>query len=128
MKKIITWFSLTMVSALMCMAFVACTPSSLEKADKKLSAEGYDVQTVEVDKGGTLIATDFSDKTEPEALYAVLFESKKDAKAYYDKLKSTRVMIEGIKEILEVDSVSSPIQKGKWVYLGTPDAIEDFAD
>ncbi len=116
MKKMIKWISLVAASAFGMMLF-ACVPSGLEKAENKLAREGYNVTVSTKDGVEYLYATKLDDN-ETEELYAYRFDSKNEAKTFY-KNKKAELLSKGL---------SSPIQEGKWVYVGTPDAIEDFED
>ncbi len=123
MKKAIKWMPLLAVSALTCMAFVACAPSTLEKAEEKLVKEGYKVQ-IETDMGdvkeckGALMATK-TEEGHTDVLMAWLFDSRGAAKDYYNEYKD---------QLNEMSESSSPVLDGKWIYIGTSDAIEDFTD
>lgn len=111
MKK----FLVALMAALTCFACVACAPANLEKAEEKMEEAGYEV--IVSDKAipgvdgsvGSITAGKIGD-----GIIAVLFESKADAKEYYEEHKD-----EG-----KEDQVVK--QDGKWVYMGTEDAIEDF--
>ena len=103
-KKILCLFLATVA----CLFITACTPSSLGKAKDKMKKEGYTVTTYEVEADGVvggIMAVD----SEFDMLYAVLFESRADAKAF-------------------AENSASGVQDGKWVYWGTEDAIEDFTE
>lgn len=125
MKKLIKWISLAL-AATSCAMFAACTPSSLEKAKEKMAKEGYEVfeiskyvpsillpetcvgnmAAVEVE-GLNILSADW--------LYACLFETANDAKAF-------------VADWDEVIGKGTAIQDGKWVYAGSEDAIEDFTE
>ncbi len=127
MKKMLKWIALAFASMLMCVAFVACVPSNLEKAESKLAKEGYNVEVVTdlgEDKCQGAIRAMKSDGEETDVLMAWLFDSAGDAKDYYNKYKDQLNDMAS-----EGGSIySSPILKGKWIYIGTSDAIEDFED
>lgn len=123
MKK----FLVALMAALTCLACVACAPSNLEKAEEKMKEAGYKVTVMDGDKAkliagddavGVIIAGDveFSfTNTDAEFFTAVLFETRDDAKDYYEDIKDE-----------EADEDQVVKQDGKWVYVGTEDAIEDF--
>lgn len=126
MKKIIKWITLAAASALTCVAFMACAPTSLDKAYEKLAMEGYKVQIIEADvniKGhvGGINAqrTETDDgAVDMDVLMAYLFDSKSAAKEFYE---------EQLGKTSEND-VGSLLREGKWVYMGTADAVDDFID
>ena len=114
MKKLIT----LLLAALTCLSLSACAPMDLDKAEAKMEKAGY---TVVVDKTlsgllnkdivGTLVATKSGD-----LLTATLFEDMEAAKEYYDDLVDKNK-----------DKEDQVVKKsGKWVFVGTEDAIEDF--
>ena len=81
-----------------------------------MKREGYTVTSYDMSEvvdglAGGFMATK-TDEGEVEQLVALLFDSKKDAKDYYNDLSDK----------------SNVIQEGKWVYWGTEDAVEDFED
>ena len=111
MKKILCAI-LAFVSIL---CFAACVPSNMENAEKKMKKEGYTVIAYTDDEAEGLVggfkATKFEDFT-TDSIFALFFESSKDAKEFYKNMKDK----------------STAIQEGKGVYWGTEDAIEDFED
>ena len=111
MKK----FLCAVLAAIACVGCVACVPSNMEKAEKKMKKEGYTViaYTDEEAEGlvGGFNATKM-DEWELDNLTALLFESRKEAKDFYN----------------DMNNKGNAIQEGKWVYWGTEDAIEDFED
>ena len=122
MKKLITIF----LVVLTCLCFAACTPANVEKAKEKMEAAGYSVElisedVVEIGLGeeaeGSIIAT----KTEggllnlkTYILTAVLFDSTKAAKEYYEQTVENAGGDTGVK------------QSGKWVIVGSLEAIDEF--
>ena len=112
MKKIIC----AVLSAVSCLGFAACTPSSVEKAEEKMKKEGYTVVAYE-DKNaeglvGGFSATKAEGFLDGENVTALLFETSDDAKAFME----------------EGGAKLNAIRDGKWVYWGTEDGIEDFTD
>ena len=108
MKKIISLILVALVTVT-CFAFTACVPMNLEKAETKMKEEGYIVVDYSVDSDGCvggLLAT----RNIVDSLHALLFDSIKSAKNYYEDLSDK----------------SSAIQKGRWVYWGTEEALDDF--
>ncbi len=121
MKKTIKWMTIAAASAFACVAFVACKPSTLEKAEEKLTELGYTVEleTTKIDGcEGRLYATKSEDGV-LDKLYAYLFETTEDAKAFFEKYE---------KVSNESSNTLSPVRDGKWVYLGTEGAVSDFID
>ena len=123
MKKIWKWITLSVLSMLTCAILFACTPSNLDKAESKMEDAGYKVTelSANADEGivGGINATkanvDLANLNfEAETIFAYLFESKKDAEAYANK----------VRENWSEDSAL--VQDGKWVYWGTSKAVEDF--
>ena len=122
MKK----FIMLVLSALTCLCFVACAPKTVEKAKEKMEAAGYSVELISEDVAeiglgeeaeGSIIAT----KTEggllnlkTYILTAVLFDSTKAAKEYYE-------------QTLENSNGDTGITRsGKWVVVGNVEAIDEF--
>lgn len=120
MKKIVKRIGLVLTMAVLCVSLFACVPSSLEKAQEKMAREGYNVVNINVDAldgaEGGIMATDL---LEGDMLIAVRFESVKAAK-------------QGLKDWDELMSKlgkqGTAIRDGRWVYSGSGDAVEDFAD
>ena len=112
MKKILC----AVLAAVACLGMAACVPSNMEKAEKKMKEEGYTVITYTDDEAeglvGAFTATKMEGLLNVDNVTALLFESSKAAKNYYEGL----------------DNKGSALQDGKWVYWGTEDAIEDFTD
>ena len=108
-----------LLAVLMCFSLTACAPMSVESAEKKMEKAGYTVKVID----GTLaeiVAEDAEAQLvamkSGDILTAVLFEEADDANAYYKKLVDD-----------EKDKEDQIVKKsGKWVYVGTEDAIEDF--
>ena len=125
MKK----FLLGLLAAIMCIGMAACAPANLEKAEKKMEDAGYKVEVTDDADAVKLLTAEgavgmivamkgeFSLTTgiDGDMVTAVLFESASAAKDYYEKVSE---------EEKEEDQVIK--QDGKWVYVGTEDAVEDF--
>ena len=125
MKK----FLLAVITAIMCIGMAACAPANLEKAEKKMEDAGYKVEVTDDADAVKLLTAEgavgmivamkgeFSLTTgiDGDMVTAVLFESASAAKDYYEKVSE---------EEKEEDQVIK--QDGKWVYVGTEDAVEDF--
>lgn len=114
MKKLITF----MLAAMTCVSLTACAPADLDKAEAKMEKAGYMVVVDDTISGllnksivGTVVATKSGD-----ILTATLFEDVKSAKEYYEDLVD--------KDKDKEDQVVK--RSGKWVFVGTEDAIEDF--
>lgn len=114
MKKKLKSSLLVLTTVILSAAFFACTPTSLEKAEKKMKLEGYTViKTVEEAEGFVGgFSAEKPDDGRIEKLIALLFDSRSSAKKYYESA------VEGSNLILD----------GKWVYSGTEDGIDDFTD
>ena len=112
MKKILC----AVLAAIACLGMAACVPSNMDKAEEKMKKEGYTViaYTDEEAEGlvGAFTATKMEGLLDIDNVTALLFESSKAAKNYYEGL----------------DNKGSALQDGKWVYWGTEDGIEDFTD
>ena len=115
MKKTFKIIATTALSVLACATLFACVPSNIEKAEKKMKKEGYKItelpETFLSPDGfeNGFVATKIGSFTEKDGLTVILFDDKDSAKKYYEDL-------------------NQGVQKGKWVYYGTEDAIEDFED
>ena len=122
MKKIIKLITMAVFSVLACCMLVACVPSNLEKAEKKMEKEGYVVISIGDDNKdaegviGGFNATKAEGLLDVDTLFALLFDSKANAEAYYEDAKAT------------LKDKGTVKHKGKWVYVGTEDAVEDFED
>ena len=115
MKKGSKILSLACLFAVSASFLAACKPTSVEKAKEKMKEEGYTVEAYEINEDGVkggFIATKGT-LLDLDSMTAILFETKKDAKEYYEEVGGED---------------SKWIQEGKWVFLGTEDAIEDFKD
>lgn len=108
MKKIISLILVALVTVT-CFAFTACTPFNIDKAKTKMKEEGYVVVDWPIDSEG-FVGGILATRNIVDSIYALLFDSVKSAKDYYEN---------------KADK-SSAIQKGRWVYWGTEDAIDDF--
>ena len=133
MKKRAKWLALAAASALGCMTLAACAPTNLDKAYKKMSAEGYKVDIIAENKDddeGLLIARKSESLTERDVIVACLFENKEDAKEFYEEVKyNAGIFLAGLAIYgVDAEDVGSPTRDGKWVYFGSSDAIEDFTD
>ena len=126
MKKFMT----LLLAALTCLCFAACAPANLEKAQEKLKDAGYTIvtysdETIEgVDGSVGSITAAKSDSVvgglmgDGEMIMAVLFESASAAKSFYNENKDE------LEDEGEEDSVVK--LDGKWIYVGTEQAVKDF--
>ncbi len=118
MKKFAKLLSATLLTVMLSVILVACIPANAEKATTKMKEEGYSVTAVDEnilpEKAVEGIYAVEGSILDNESIWVYWFESKDDAKAYYDDLE------EGSNTIKKM--------KGKCVYIGTADAIEDFED
>lgn len=133
MKKLVKILTTAIVSVLACCMLVACVPSNVEKAEKKMEKAGYAVLAVSennptigeaIDEADDLVGGFIATKvgggiigaiTDSNTMIALLFEDKESAKEFLTEDSA----------LLKV-AYGDLIQKGKWVYGGTSDAIETF--
>ena len=111
MKKIIC----ALLAVLACLSFVACTPTSIEKAKEKMRKEGYNVAAYSNKEAEGCVGGFIAEEKgllNMDMITALLFESSDAAKTFMEQVG---------------DSLNA-IRDGKWVYWGTEDAIEDFTD
>lgn len=118
MKKALKFLSLAMMVLFTGALLTACVPSNVEKATEKMEEADYlviDYTKADDAEGclGGLLATKILDG---EGLIAILFDSKDNAKDYYENLTDKDT------------EYGNFLQKGKWVYAGTDGAIEVFED
>ena len=127
MKKALKKIFLALAMTMTLFALVACVPSSVEKAKKKMAKEGYTVLSIDEDVLDALdidgavggINATKRDGLSIDSLIAVRFASVKDAKAAiadWDALMN------------RFGAKGTAIRDGKWVYSGSEDGIEDFTD
>ncbi len=120
MKKLLKIIATSVLSVLACATLFACVPSNIEKAEKKMAKEGYDVKDIgKLGDGcvGGISARKADLQDGIDFLIAYLFESNDDAKDF----------LADWEELVGNES-GTAIRDGKWVYAGTEDAIEDFED
>ena len=114
MKKALKWIALALTALSMSVMLTACAPSSIEKGKSKMVEAGYDVGDTFLDGlvdgclGGFYASEGLLSE---DKMTAYLFESKDAAKAYFEKLGNDKAVL-----------------KGKWVLVGSEDAIEDFLE
>ncbi len=115
MKKFIKVLTTCVVLMFTMLLFAGCVPNNAESATKKMKEEGYSVSSYTVNSEGVTEAI-FAVEKElfGDTLIAVWFDSIENAKAYMEKYTE------------EEDELIK--RKGKCVYIGTADAIEDFED
>lgn len=118
MKKAFKFLSLALMAIFTGALLTACVPSNVEKAEEKMEEAGYlviDYSKSDDAEGciGGLLATKILDG---EGLIAILFDSKDNAKDYYESLTDKNT------------EYGNFLQDGKWVYAGTDGAIETFKD
>lgn len=121
MKKVLR---LTSIFALLfCLvALCSCAPKSLEKAKAKLEKKDYVVlvdanlsSALIEDAVGSITATKTNDDDETIGLSAILFESQKAAKEYFEDHKPD-----------EVEEGQVYKRLGKWVVSGSKEAYKAF--
>ena len=115
MKKMITF----VLAALTCLCFTACAPMDVDKAEEKMEKAGYKVTVVDgtlaeiIDENAEASLTAIKSG---DMLTAVLFKDFKSANEYYKKAMDE-----------DKEKGDQVVKKnGKWVFVGTEDAIEDF--
>lgn len=120
MKKTFRLFALVL-TLLFAFTLVACAPKDASAAKKKMEKKDYTVIVVtdskEAEEGVVAIISGTKGALlgEKEAFVAVQYDSTKNAKAAYEK-----ALGEDHKENESVQRV------GKWVIVGTSQAIKDF--
>ena len=126
MKKIITIIAVIALMAVLGTVLFACVPSNADKAKAKMEKAGYKVEVTDIDADmaklmgadgakQALEAYKEAEKEEDmEYISAILFDSSKNAKAYYNDNKD------------KVEKGLTAAQKGKWVYVGTEAAVKAF--
>ncbi len=112
MRKFAKFISLIMILVMSALILTACVPSDVDSAKEKMEKAGYFViyyTDYDEDKGvvGGIIATKIGD-----GLIALYFNSSKEAKEYAEGWTDSKY-----------DKVE---YSGKWAFIGTEDAIEDF--
>lgn len=116
MKKAFRFGLVAIIMALV-ITLVSCTPSKPESAQKKLEKAGYGVTVLEPSKeyegAETVLMASKSAGLKVEALTAVYFSSSDEAKAAYEKYVGENKS-ENVK------------QAGKWLLMGSEQAIKDF--
>ena len=114
MKRFLKSLSLGLVIAFVGVLLCACAPANTEKAEAKMKEAGYTVVSYEKEDEeglvGGISATKVSLADGSGHITALLFDSSKSAKAYYEKYGDN-------------ENIG---HAGKWVYWGTENAIEVF--
>ena len=120
MKKFAKLLSATLLTVMLSVILVACIPANAEKATTKMKEEGYSVTALSGLPDGAVEGITAIDASislsgyNADMIYVYWFESTDSAKSYYDSVEETSSTIKK--------------RKGKCVYIGTADAIEDFED
>ncbi len=120
MKKFTKLLSATLLTIILSVILVGCIPANAEKATTKMKEEGYTVTALENLPAGAVEGINALDVSiglsgsKAETLNVYWFESIDSAKAYF--------------ESLEESSSTLKKRKGKCVYIGTAEAIEEFED
>lgn len=116
MNKILKLSSL-LIMILALVALTGCAPKSVDAAKEKMKEAGY-VAVGYQGEGeglvGAFSATKIISITEAESIIATLYDSKAAAKEAFKKAS----------ENLKADEVCE--QVGKWIVVGTEQAIKDF--
>lgn len=122
MKKFLKSLSLGLVVAMVGVVLCACVPSNLDKAKTRMEDAGYTVISVGKDDSdaeglvGGIIATKGTLLNGVDMVTAMLFDSKDNAKKFYEKYVNNQ----------KQDDDTLIKQSGKWVYIGTEQAVKDF--
>lgn len=118
MKKFLKILTMTLATIAAATMFFACTPSSIEKATKKMTDAGYTVSDYTANddaegcQGGILaIKANGGLLDGSEQIIALLFDTKENAEAFSEDAKTL---------------TSKIVVDGKWVYWGSEKAVEDF--
>ena len=127
MKRIITIIAVLALVAVLGAVLVACTPSNLKKATKKLEKAEYTVTTMDVPEAYKKAGVDafFEARKEGNYIEAIHFDTLKQARAYkkdHEKeLEEKRtVYAAAFGNDVSVQRVS------KWIVIGTEEAISAF--
>ncbi len=116
MKKLAKVLVSALVLVMICFTLVACAPLSIDSAEEKMEKAGYLVIEEDYDKdenekvAGFITATKLGD-----TVTATLYRKTSDAKEAFEALGGDK----------DSDRVK---RSGKWVIVGTKDAVEDFLD
>ena len=116
MSKILKLSSL-LIMVLALVALTGCAPKSVDAAKEKMQDAGYITVGYEGEGEGLVgafSATKIISITQAESIVATLYDSKSSAKEAYKKAS----------ENLKADEVCEQI--GKWIVIGTEQAIKDF--
>ena len=122
MKKALKVISLALAMVCCAVMFIACVPSTPEKAEQKLEKKGYTVEVIEVDGITSLGAPDgcecyvYGMNEDGEIVVAYYFDKASNAKDYYNELKES------------VDDEDDVVVKksGKVVVAATEQGWKDF--
>ena len=132
MKKIIAIIAVIALMAVLGTVLFACVPANADKAKAKLEKAGYTVSVEDIDADMAKLAKmDGAQKSieaykeaekeeDSEYVMAILFDSAKNAKAYFNDNK------DDIKKMGEDVEDFEYGQSGKWVYGGTKAAVKAF--
>lgn len=115
MKKLLKLLSVSLVAILTAVMLIACAPADLDKAEEKMEKLDYIVEAQEIEDNedgivGMILIRE--DGLSLNMLYAVLFDSSKSAKDYFDEKNGE-----------DEDNVWL---EGKWILSGDEDIYEDF--
>lgn len=121
MKKIFKSIIAVALCLFVGVGLTACMPKNVDKAISRMEKAGYTIVGYGEDTEaegyvGGVVASNVESVDEIDGIMAFLFDSKKSAKAYFEKLteKENKSMFGE----WEID--------GKWVYTGSEGAIKAF--
>lgn len=126
MKKIVTVIAIIALVALLGTMLFACTPSGVKKATKKLEKADYTVTTAEIPEEYKKVGVDgyIEARKGDDYLEAIHFDTLKNARAFrkdhdedFNEKQSTYAAAFGNVSIQRI---------GKWIVLGTEEAINAF--
>lgn len=124
MKKVLKGLALSLAVAFVGIMMCACVPANVEKAEARFEEASYKVvaysteDATKVAEGaiGGFTASKATLTDGIDVITAIVFDSKKAAKAFYEK---------HIGDASEDDDTIIKTS-GKWVYMGTEAAVEVF--
>ncbi len=115
-------FMLVALSLILVVCLCACIPGNAEKAKAKMEKAGYEANVLDaksLEDYGTGVDSGFYAINEKlDFISVIYFDSKADAKDFYEDM---------VAETEDADEEDGLLKiKGKAVYMGSEQAIEDF--
>lgn len=115
MKKLAKILVSALVLMMVCFTLVACAPGSIDSAEDKMEEAGYFVVEQEFDNKDSKIEGIINATKLGDTVTATLYKKTADAKEAFEELGANE------------DSKTAK-RSGRWVIVGTEDAVEDFLD